>query len=289
MIHNPDQPQKPAVPPPVFVCGRYTLALDRPKVMGIVNVTPDSFSDGGQFFDVNRAMDHARQLVDDGADILDIGGESTKPGAAEISIQEEIARVMPVVRVALTLGVPVSVDTRRVEVMRQVLAEGVDIINDVNGFRDPEARALVAASTCGVCVMHMQGEPGTMQDNPVYEDVVREVWQFLEGQEHSLEQAGVASDRILLDPGFGFGKTLDHNLSLMRALKPYAQQHRLLVGVSRKRMIGALTNEAVPAQRLGGSVAGALWAATQGVQVIRVHDVKDTVQALDVWQALGPG
>lgn len=289
MIHNPDQPQKPAVPPPVFVCGRYTLALDRPKVMGIVNVTPDSFSDGGQFFDVNRAMDHARQLVDDGADILDIGGESTKPGAAEISIQEEIARVMPVVRVALTLGVPVSVDTRRVEVMRQVLAEGVDIINDVNGFRDPEARALVAAATCGVCVMHMQGEPGTMQDNPVYGDVVREVWQFLEGQEHSLEQAGVASDRILLDPGFGFGKTLDHNLSLLRALQPYARQHRLLVGLSRKRMIGALTHEAVPAQRLGGSVAAALWAAMQGAQVIRVHDVKDTVQALAVWQALGPG
>lgn len=277
---------EPAVTPPVFHCGRYTLALNRPLVMGIVNVTPDSFSDGGQFVGPQAAIDHAVQLVRDGADMLDIGGESTRPGADPVSAQQELDRIMPVVQAVISLNVPISVDTRRPEVMRDVLQAGVDLINDVNGFRDSQSLQAVAASTCGVCIMHMLGEPRTMQQHPHYGDVVREVTDFLITQRDALLAMGVAPERILIDPGFGFGKTLEHNLRLMRHIHAMAALQPVLVGVSRKSMIGALTDQTDPAQRVAGSVAAALYAADQGAQVLRVHDVRETVDALKVWAAL---
>ncbi len=289
---------KPAVQPPVFLCGRFALPLTRPLVVGIVNVTPDSFSDGGQFwssdraFDPARAIAHAQQLIAEGADILDIGGESTRPGAAPVSVEEECARVLPVIDGLRQAGRPISVDTRRPEVMRRAVAVGVDMLNDVNGFRDRDAFQVAVQSTCGLCVMHMQGEPQTMQQAPAYNDVVAEVTGFLIAQRDALVGRGVDPQRILLDPGFGFGKTLEHNLALMRALGPLSARQPVLVGVSRKRMIGSLmeglaavpTSE--PAQRVSGSVAAALWAAAQGAQVLRVHDVGATVQALSVWSGL---
>jgi dihydropteroate synthase len=266
--------------------------------MGIVNVTPDSFSDGGQFwssdraFDPARAIAHAQQLIAEGADILDIGGESTRPGAAPVSVEEECARVLPVIDGLRQAGRPISVDTRRPEVMRRAVTVGVDMLNDVNGFRDRDAFQVAVQSTCGLCVMHMQGEPQTMQQAPAYNDVVAEVTGFLIAQRDALMARGVDRQRILLDPGFGFGKTLEHNLALMRALGPLSARQPVLVGVSRKRMIGSLmeglaavpTSE--PAQRVSGSVAAALWAAAQGAQVLRVHDVGATVQALSVWSGL---
>lgn len=254
--------------------------------MGIVNVTPDSFSDGGQFSNAQAAIDQAARLVRDGADILDIGGESTRPGALPVSVAQELDRLMPVVQGVASLGVPVSVDTRRPEVMREVLAAGVDLINDVNGFRDPQSMQAVAASACGVCIMHMLGEPRTMQQNPRYNDVVREVTDFLIAQRDALMAMGVARDRIVIDPGFGFGKTLPHNLQLMRHIQAMAVLQPVLVGASRKSMIGALTDQTDPAQRVAGSVAAALYAADQGAQVLRVHDVRETVDALKVWAAL---
>ncbi len=261
--------------------------------MGIVNVTPDSFSDGGQFWapgqglDTARAIAHAEQLVAEGADILDIGGESTRPGAEPVSVQQECDRVLPVVEGLRHLGRPISVDTRRPEVMRQAIACGADMINDVNGFRDPEAFAVAVGAQCGLCVMHMQGEPQTMQDAPVYTDVVAEVTAFLIAQRDALMASGVQRERIVLDPGFGFGKTLEHNLALMRALGALSARQPILVGVSRKRMIGALMGvPSEPHERVSGSVAAALWAAAQGAQVLRVHDVRATVQALSVWRGL---
>lgn len=283
---TPDSANKPAATPPVFHCGRTTLTLDRPLVMGIVNVTPDSFSDGGQFSGAQAAIDHAAQLVRDGADILDIGGESTRPGAAPVSVSQELDRIMPVVQGAMTIGVPVSVDTRRPEVMREALSAGADLINDVNGFRDPESIQAVAASACGVCIMHMLGEPRTMQLSPHYSDVVHEVTDFLVTQRDALINMGIARERILIDPGFGFGKTLEHNLLLMRAIRKMAALQPVLIGVSRKSMIGAITGQTDPEQRVAGSIAAALYAADQGAAVLRVHDVKETVDALKVRAAL---
>ena len=284
--------QKPAEPPPVFVCGRFTLELTRPLIMGIVNVTPDSFSDGGQFSNAQQAIDHAATLVAQGADILDIGGESTRPGAVPVSVEQELDRVMPVLEGVIKLNVPVSIDTRRPAVMREAIAAGVDILNDVNGFRDEEAFHLASESPCGLCIMHMQGEPQTMQREPYYNDVVAEVLGFLLAQRDRFCAAGVQAQRLLIDPGFGFGKTFDHNLSLLRAVGQFARSHPTLVGVSRKSLIGSLLAQGSgqappgPAQRVAGSVAAALWAASQGAQVLRVHDVADTAQALKVWQAL---
>jgi dihydropteroate synthase len=274
-----------------FICNRFELPLARPLIMGIVNVTPDSFSDGGQFSNARQAIDHALRVIDQGADILDIGGESTRPGAQPVSVQQELDRVMPVLEAALRLGVPISIDTRRPQVMREAVSAGVDILNDVNGFRDQESFRIASESKCGLCIMHMQGEPGTMQQQPHYEDVVTEVFDFLIQQRDRFLQRGVDSQRILVDPGFGFGKTLDHNLSLLKAVGRFAKAQPTLVGVSRKSMIGSLLaaqGEAPPSptERVMGSVAAALWAASQGAQVLRVHDVQETAQALKIWQAL---
>jgi dihydropteroate synthase len=274
-----------------FVCNRFTLALTRPLLMGIVNVTPDSFSDGGQFSSSQQAIDHAVKLVEQGADILDIGGESTRPSAQPVSVQQELDRVMPVLEAAIKLNVPVSIDTRRPQVMREAIAAGVDILNDVNGFRDEDAFQIAGQSTCGLCIMHMQGEPRTMQQQPQYQDVVAEVLDFLIQQRDRFIERGVVRQRILIDPGFGFGKTLEHNLALLKAIGRFAQAQPALVGVSRKTMIARLLATSgqeppAPAHRLTGSVAAALWAAEQGAQVLRVHDVLETAQALKVWQAL---
>jgi dihydropteroate synthase len=282
-------PEKPAASPPVFLCGRFSLALDRPLVMGIVNVTPDSFSDGGRFFNPAAAIEHAARLVAAGADLLDIGGESTRPQAVPISETEELERVLPVLRAALSLAVPISIDTRRPKVMQAAIDLGVDIINDVSGFQAPDTFRLAAQSPCGLCIMHMQGSPQTMQQSPHYRDVVAEVSGFLIGQRDAFVAEGVDARRMLLDPGFGFGKTLDHNLSLMRAIADLSRIHPLLVGVSRKQMIGAMTGVSAPSDRVLGSVMAAVWAAAQGAQVLRVHDVAETVAALAVWRALESG
>jgi dihydropteroate synthase len=280
---------KPAETPPVFLCGRRSFDLHRPLLMGIVNTTPDSFSDGGQFSGVRQAVDYAKQLVDQGADILDIGGESTRPGAEPVSIDEELRRVLPVLEGLSDVGVPISIDTRRPQVMREALAIGVDLINDVNGFRDPESFSIAATSPAALCIMHMLGEPKTMQQRPVYADVVDEVTQFLLGQRDAFVAQGVDRARIVIDPGFGFGKTLAHNLALMQAIPSLSAQQTMLIGVSRKTMIGHLADPQTPpapADRVAGSVAAALWAAEKGAQILRVHDVAQTVQALNVWNGL---
>ena len=269
-------------------CGRFRLAPDRTLVMGVVNVTPDSFSDGGRHAGTQAAVAHALRLVEEGADMLDIGGESTRPGAAPVPPDEEAARVLPVVRALRDAGVPISVDTRRPALMRAVLAEGADMINDIEGFRGPKALDAVRDADCALVAMHMQGEPATMQDAPVYADVVAEVAAFLRQRREALLAVGVAADRIVLDPGFGFGKTFEHNLALMRALPRLAALGApLLVGVSRKGMIGRLTGRPV-GERDAGSVAAALAAVACGARIVRVHDVAAMRDALAVWQAVGP-
>lgn len=268
-------------------CGRFDLELSVPLVMGIVNVTPDSFSDGGRYLAADAAIAHARRLLDEGADLLDIGGESTRPGSAPVGEAEEIARVLPVVEALRDCGRPLSVDTRHAAVMRAVLDAGADMINDVAGFRAPGAVEVVAAGQAGLCVMHMLGEPSTMQQAPVYRDVVAEVGQFLQDRARRLMAAGVAPERITLDPGIGFGKTLEHNLRLLHELPVLAATgFPLLIGVSRKSMIGQLTGRA-PADRAAGSVAAALAAVHRGASIVRVHDVGQTKDALAVWRALG--
>ncbi|MDO1508795.1 MULTISPECIES: dihydropteroate synthase [unclassified Neisseria] len=272
--------------------GRFTVDLARPKIMGIVNLTPDSFSDGGTYSQtVQTALKHAGQLLKDGADILDVGGESTRPGSDYVSPEEEWARVSPVLQELVAWNVPVSLDTRRTEVMRRALEQGgVDIINDVSALSDDGAVNLLARQTdTGICLMHMQGMPATMQENPQYQDVVKEVADYLNGRAAVCEAAGIARERIVLDPGFGFGKKLPHNIALMRHLEELMRQTALplLVGVSRKRMIGELTGEENAAGRIHGSVAAALAAVARGVQIVRVHDVKATADALKVWSALG--
>lgn len=272
-----------------FQCGRFALDLSRPLIMGILNVTPDSFSDGGRFDRCDAALLHARQLVAEGADILDIGGESTRPGAPYVSPEDEWARVAPVLEAVRELGVPISLDTRRASVMRAALDAGlVDLINDVSALEDEGALALVTKAQVGICLMHKQGNPGTMQQKPEYEDVVAEVGSYLAGRVALCLQAGVERGRILVDPGFGFGKTLAHNLSLLANLAAIERRAGvpLLVGLSRKSMLGAITGEAEPAQRLGASVAAAMEAARRGAKIIRVHDVKATHQALQLCTAL---
>ena len=269
-------------------CGSFALTLDRPLVMGIVNVTPDSFSDGGLHDDPLSALEHGRVLAAAGAGILDIGGESTRPGSDPVSTEEETARVVPVVG-ALTHGLdtPLSVDTRRPEVAAACVREGASIINDVSGFRDPAMMEVAAGCDAGLVVMHMLGEPRTMQDDPHYDDVVREVCDYLLRRANELERAGVVSERIALDPGIGFGKTLAHNLEILRRLEEFvALGYPVVVGASRKRFIGEVTGEAEPARRVAGSVAAALWAASRGAHILRVHDVAETVQALRVTGAI---
>ncbi len=274
----------------VFACGRFSLSLDRPLLMGILNVTPDSFSDGGSYNRLDAALAHAERLLADGADILDIGGESTRPGAPYVSPEEELQRVLPVLARLAALQVPLSLDTRRTSVMRAALQAGaVDLINDVSALEDDGALALVAAANVGICLMHKQGNPDTMQQQPDYADVVQEVGGYLARRIELCLAHGIARERLLADPGFGFGKTLEHNLAPLRALPQLEAMAGapLLVGMSRKSMLGAITGEPQPDQRLGASVAAALLAAQRGAKVIRVHDVKATHQALQVWQALG--
>ena len=278
--------------PPVWQAGRFAVDLSTPKIMGIVNLTPDSFSDGGVYsHTVAAALKHAEALLEEGADILDIGGESTRPGADYVPPETEWARVSPVLQELASWGVPVSLDTRRTAVMQQALNQGgVDIINDVSALSDEGAVDLLARQAqTGICLMHMQGMPATMQENPQYQDVVGEVAGYLNARAAACIRAGIGRNRIVLDPGFGFGKTLQHNILLMRHLDVLAEQSGLpiLVGVSRKRMIGALTGEENAADRVHGSVAAALAAVARGAQIVRVHDVKATADALKVWSAVG--
>ncbi|MDP2233693.1 MAG: dihydropteroate synthase [Actinomycetota bacterium] len=272
----------------IWRCGSFSLSLDRPLVMGILNVTPDSFSDGGTYDDPVSALEGGLQLAAQGADIVDVGGESTRPGAAELKGADELARVRPVVeRLAQDLSVPVSIDTRHAEVARACVQVGVSIVNDVSGFRDPEMVAVAATCDAGVVIMHMLGEPGSMQDEPHYDDVVVQVREYLLDRALTLERAGVARERIAIDPGIGFGKTLEHNIALLRALPELAAfGYPVLVGVSRKRFIGVLTGTERPDDRLGGSLASAVWAVEHGASIARVHDVAQTVQALKVIDAL---
>ncbi len=254
--------------------------------MGIVNLTPDSFSDGGEHADATAGLRHAERLMKEGADILDIGGESTRPGAQPISDEQEWARIAPVLREVLHWNVPLSVDTYRPATMRRALDLGVDIINDVAALRQPGAEELVAASTAGVCLMHMQGMPATMQNAPHYDDVCAEVKSFLLDRAQALRGRGVPAERICLDPGIGFGKTQPHNVSLMHGLGDLvALGFPVLVGVSRKSLIGALTGRPV-GERLPGSLAAAIAAVAAGAHIVRVHDVAATRDALTVWRAL---
>ena len=276
----------------IWQAGRFELDLAAPKIMGIVNVTPDSFSDGGTYAaDVKNTLAHAEKLLRGGADILDVGGESTRPGADFVPAEEEWRRLSAVLPELVKWNVPLSVDTRRTEIMRRLLDAGwADVINDVQALEDAGAAALLARHpTVGVCLMHMKGLPQTMQDNPAYGDVVAEVAAYLNERAAACEAAGIARRRLVLDPGFGFGKTLEHNTALMRGLRLLAQECGLplLIGVSRKRMIGALTGEERPSERAAGSVAAALAALSRGANILRVHDVKETADALKVWAALG--
>lgn len=267
-------------------CGRAVLDLSVPRVMGIVNVTPDSFSDGGRFFDRERALDHARRLRADGADIVDIGGESTRPGAAPVSITDELARILPLVATLSAEGALVSVDTMKPEVMREAVAAGAAIVNDVRALREPGALETVAGLETSVCLMHMQGEPRTMQTHPRYDDVVREVRDFLLARAAAAEAAGIARERIAIDPGFGFGKTVAHNLTLLRQLRSFTGTgYPVLAGLSRKATIGVLTGRDAP-DRVAGSLAATLAAVARGAGIVRVHDVRETVDALRVWQAI---
>ncbi|MGZ5032385.1 MAG: dihydropteroate synthase [Usitatibacter sp.] len=252
-----------------------------------MNVTQDSFSDGGRFLDPSRAIAHGLKLRDDGADLVDVGGESTRPGADAVSLDEEIARVMPVIEALVREGVAVSVDTLKPEVMRAAIGAGCSVVNDVNAFQAPGAIDAVAAANVGLVVMHMQGTPATMQKDPHYDDVVAQVGRFLRARAAHLEAAGIARERIVLDPGFGFGKTLAHNKALFQGLPVLASMgYPLLAGLSRKRMIGDLTGRPVE-QRTAGSVAAALLAVQNGARLVRVHDVAETVDAIKVWMALG--
>ena len=267
----------------ILRCGRFELSLERPLVMGVVNVTPDSFSDGGRFLDPEAAVAHARRLVGEGADLVDVGGESTRPGAAPVSEAEELQRVLPVLE-ALH-DVPLAVDTRRPGVMRAALAAGASMINDIQALQAPGALEAVARSECGVCLMHMQGEPQTMQRAPRYGDVVQEVNEFLAGRIAACEKAGVARQRLVADPGFGFGKTDAHNLALLRRLPELAGLGvPLLAGWSRKSSLGRITGRGA-GERLAGSLAAALLALLGGARILRVHDVKETRDAVLMFEA----
>jgi dihydropteroate synthase len=282
------QSERDVNPPPFLVCGRHRLNLDRPLVMGVLNVTPDSFSDGGRYLDAMAAFDGAREMIDAGADIIDIGGESTRPGAAATPEAVELERVLPLVERIAALGTPVSVDTRKSAVMRAAIAAGASMINDVSALRAPGALEAVAAAAVpvAVCLMHMRGEPSTMQQDVAYADVVTEVGAFLAERAGACEDAGIGRERIAVDPGFGFGKTVEHNLDLLRRLPELvALGYPVVVGLSRKSTIGALTGRVVD-ERLPGSVAAALSAVSRGAKIVRVHDVRETVDALKVWNAV---
>ena len=270
---------------------RFRIDLTRPQVMGIVNVTPDSFSDGGAHASTRTALAHCEQLLAEGADLLDIGGESTRPGSRPVPLAEELARVLPVLDAALTLGCAVSIDTNKPEVMAAVLARGADIVNDINALQAPGALDVVAAhASCGVCVMHMRGTPEAMQQRPQYDDVVDEVVAFLRARADALRALGVADERVVFDPGIGFGKSVAHNIELLRRqrelLAALGPARALLLGWSRKSTLGAITGRDV-GQRQAASIAAALATVQSGARIVRVHDVAATVDALKVWQAAG--
>ncbi|WP_457334323.1 dihydropteroate synthase [Rhizobacter sp. P5_C2] len=267
---------------------RFPIDLARPRVMGIVNLTPDSFSDGGQHATTRTALAHCEQLLKEGADILDLGAESSRPGADAVSLADELARLLPVLREALRLQVPLSIDTYKTEVMRAALDLGADIVNDIFALQAPGAEEAVAAHpACGICLMHAQGEPKSMQAAPHYDDVVADVRDFLAGRCNALVQRGVAAERIVIDPGIGFGKTVAHNFTLLaRQRELLALGYPVLAGWSRKSSLGAVTGRPV-GERLAGSLAAALAAVQNGARVLRVHDVAPTVDALKVWGAAG--
>lgn len=273
---------------PQLDCAGRVLVLDRPRVMGIVNVTPDSFSDGGLHADVDTAVAHALRLVEEGADVLDIGGESTRPGAKDVSVDEELARVIPVIeRLARETALPISIDTSKPEVMRAAVAAGAGMINDVYALRREGALDAAAALGVPVVLMHMLGEPRSMQDAPDYEDVVADVHRFLAERIFSAEMAGIPKKRIVVDPGFGFGKTTAHNLALLARFERFTDLGvPALAGLSRKRSIGEITGRADPQARIHGSVAAHVIAAQRGAKLLRVHDVAATVDALKVWSAV---
>jgi dihydropteroate synthase len=267
-------------------CGKFELTLDQPLVMGIVNLTPDSFSGDGLAADQARAIAHAREQIEAGADLLDLGAESSRPGAIPATLDEELERLLPVLDALQDCGVPISVDTYKPAVMRAALARGASMINDIYALRMPGALEAVAGSDCALCLMHMQGEPLNMQHSPLYGDVLGEVRDFLRARVQVALSSGIAAERLLLDPGFGFGKTLEHNLELLRRLDALAWDGLpVLAGMSRKSMLGAITGRPVE-QRVAASVAAALLAAQQGARILRVHDVAATCDALAVWRAV---
>lgn len=270
-----------------FFCGKFQLDLSRPRVMGIVNVTPDSFSDGGKFSSTDLAVEHGLQLIAEGADVLDIGGESTRPGAAPVSLGDELNRVIPVIEaLSAVTTVPLSIDTYKPEVMRAAIQAGADIVNDIRALQEDGALDVVANSNAGVCLMHMQGNPQTMQMNPAYTDVVAEVKQFLEGRLDAVLACGIAKERILLDPGFGFGKTTEHNIALIQHLDSLAEIGMpLLVGLSRKSVLGRIAG-GDEQQRLSASIAASVISAMKGAKILRVHDVKATLDALKIVTAV---
>ncbi|PHV05925.1 dihydropteroate synthase [Janthinobacterium sp. BJB412] len=276
--------------PAQFQFGRFNFPLQgegaRARVMGILNVTPDSFSDGGRHGELEFAISHAEQMLLEGADIIDVGGESSRPGAPPLPLDEELRRVMPVLYALRDCGKPISLDTYKPQVMREAVIAGVDMINDINAFRAPGAIEAVRDSDCALCVMHMQSAPQTMQLQPAYADVVAEVLAFLRRRVEALTAAGIERRRLCIDPGFGFGKTVEHNYALLKAGRQLVDELGLplLAGLSRKSMIGAVTGKPVE-QRLAGSLAGALAAVAHGASIVRVHDVAETVDALKVWRA----
>ena len=276
----------------IFSCGNFQLYLITPQVMGIVNVTPDSFSDGGKFSQTNLAIAHALKLVDEGAAILDIGGESTRPNAVPVSLQQELDRVIPVIEAlvnefkAKQVNIPISIDTYKSAVMQAAIDAGASMVNDVRALQEAGALEVVAKSNVGVCLMHMQGTPQTMQIDPQYNDVVYDISTFLQARLQATIDAGVTANRILLDPGFGFGKTREHNITLIQQLESFATLGQpLLVGLSRKSILGQVTGNDVDA-RLYASIAASVIAAQKGAKILRVHDVKATVEALKVVSAI---
>ncbi|MBD9478133.1 dihydropteroate synthase [Pseudoxanthomonas sp. PXM02] len=273
---------------PLLDCGGRVLKLDRPQVMGIVNVTPDSFSDGGDHDTVDAAVAHALKLVEEGADLLDIGGESTRPGADEVSLEEELRRVIPVIeRLAARVAVPISIDTYKPKVMRAAVQAGAGMVNDVYGLRRDGALETVAALGVPVVIMHMQGEPRSMQAAPDYDDVVGDVHRFLTERIFAAEMAGIAKKHIVIDPGFGFGKDTGHNLHLLAQFERFTQLGvPVLAGLSRKRSLGDITGRSVAAERVAASVAAHLIAVQRGAAIVRVHDVAATVDALKIWNAV---
>ena len=275
----------------VLDCNGRPLTLDQPRVVGIINVTPDSFSDGGQFADLESAVAHGVRLAEEGADMLDVGGESTRPGSADVSVEEELRRVLPVIEQLIArTALPIAVDTSKPEVMRAAVAAGAGMINDVYALRREGAMDAAADLRVPICLMHMQGEPRSMQDAPYYDDVVGEVHRFLTDRLFACELAGIDRRKVMVDPGFGFGKDLEHNLALLRRLERFADLGSgVYAGLSRKSMIGTLTGRKDPAERAAGSVAAALIAVQRGARIVRVHDVAATVDAVKVWHAVQSG